>query len=76
MNQERRKKVQAIIDKLNDLKEEIDMLRYAEDDAFEKLPESLQFGKNGERMEEISANLSDAADNIEPVISDLEDAIN
>jgi len=61
MNNRRRNKIQAALDILEEAK-------FDEQEAFDNLPESFQYGEKGERMEEAMNYLDDA-------ISSLEEAV-
>ena len=65
MNNARRKEIQKVIMKIEDLVQDI---LSAEQEAFNNMPESLQESGNG-------MNSMDAQDNLEAVIDALEDAI-
>lgn len=74
MNNTRRKAIQNIMDKLEELMEEIEAIKDEEQDAYDNLPESLQNSERGEAMESAVYNLDDAAENVQLVIDALESA--
>lgn len=51
-----------------DLQTEIEEIKEEEQEAYDNLPESLQYGEKGEKM-------TDAVDNLDSAYSSLEDAI-
>lgn len=74
MNNTRRKAIQNIMDKLEELMEEIEAIRDEEQEAYDNLPESLQNSERGEVMDSAIYNLDDAAENVQLVIDALESA--
>ena len=74
MNNIRRKAIQEIMDKLEDLKCDIESLRDEEQEAFDNLPEGIQASERGEAMESAAYNLDEAYESIESVIESLEEA--
>lgn len=75
MNAQRRKAIDAITDKLLELKEELESLRDEEQECYDNLPESLQYSERGEAMEENVSDLDEACDELDTVISNLADLI-
>lgn len=74
MNNIRRKAIQEIMDKLEDLKCDIESLKDEEQEAFDNLPEGIQASERGEAMESAVYNLDEAYESIESVIESLEEA--
>lgn len=83
MNNERRKKIVGIIDRLNKVKEEINDLRSEvsslqdeEQDAYDNLPESMQDGDRGTAIQDAINELESAYEAImEDSMIDLDEAI-
>lgn len=75
MNAERRKRIGKVWDVIEDLKNELEYIKEEEDEALDNLPESLQYGERGERMQSAIDNLDYAISSIEDVISYLQDAM-
>ena len=73
MNAQRRKAIDAITDKLLELKEELESLR--DEECYDNLPESLQYSERGEAMEENVSDMDEACDELDTVISNLADVI-
>ena len=89
MNNERRKKIVGIIDRLNKVKEEINDLRCEvsslqdeEQEAYDNLPESMQDGERGtaiqDKIDELEsaygAIMDDSMIDLDEAISQLESA--
>lgn len=55
MNKQRRNRLQKVIDKLEELKEEVSSICEEEQEAYDNMPESLQDGERGSQMYETSA---------------------
>lgn len=68
MNAQRRKEIQKAIALIEEARTILDYVAEEEREAYDNLPESLQYSERGERMEEI-------ADSIESVCSELEDQV-
>ena len=76
MNEDRRKELKNIVDALVKLFYELDGLQSDESEAYDNLPESLQQTWKAEAMVETAENLSNACEELEQVLSYLEDAKN
>lgn len=74
MNNERRKRIDALLEKLSSISTDIDILLDEEQEAFDNLPESLQDGERGQKMTEAVDLLEDAKGALEDVITTLEGA--
>lgn len=74
MNKARRKKLQELLEQLVTIKDELDMVQEEEQEAFDNLPESLQYSERGQQMEQAIENMSSACDYLDDVISCIEGA--
>lgn len=74
MNNTRRKAIQAIMNKLEEIMEEIECIKDEEQEAFDNLPESIQTSERGEAMESAVYNLDEAWENAQLVLDALESA--
>lgn len=74
MNAARRKRLAEIISDLETAHEALTALAEEERDAFASLPDSLQNGEKGQRMEEIADSLESAASDVETAKSYAEEA--
>lgn len=66
MNKQRRKALEEIIGKLEELKEEIEAIQEEEQEAYDNIPESLQdtdranhMYENIDALEEVASNIQD-----------------
>lgn len=75
MNNQRRKALEKIQDKLRDIYADIEMYRDEEQDAFDNLPESIQYSERGEKMEEAISQLDEAYDAIDTAVEAISEAI-
>lgn len=73
MNAKRRKRIENIISKLEDLSVEIEEVMNEEQEAFDNLPESIQYSEMGENMEEYISSLDYAMNYVSDAISSLEE---
>lgn len=71
MNNNRRKRITDITDKVKDLLGELAAIEEEEREAFDNLPESFQYSEKGERMEEAADTLQTFIDNVESEIEEL-----
>ena len=76
MNNTRRKQIQVIIDKLLAIREDLDLIRDEEQEAFDNTPENLYGSERYERAEEAVDNLDEAYDAFDDIIDYLEEAQN
>lgn len=74
MNNARRKQIEKLTAQIEEIKETIESLRDEEQDAFDNLPESLQGGERGEKMESAIDALDYAADDLQECLDHLSDA--
>ena len=75
MNEERRKKLQQALEKLNDACAVVEEISGEEEEAFENLPEGLQKGEKGESLEAAKGYLDDAVTEIENAAANIQSAI-
>lgn len=75
MNKQRRKQIEGMIDKLDNIKEHISDILDDEQNAFDNMPESIQYSERGYNMKEAIDNLDDAIGNIIDAIDNLYEAI-
>lgn len=75
MNNTRRKSIQKIFDRLEELMQEIEALQEEEQDAYDNMPESLQEGERGQAMQEAADNLEYAASSVQEALDYLEEAM-
>jgi len=75
MNAANRKKLRAILDQLEDLKEELTEVLDDEEEKRDNTPDNLLGSEQYEKREEVCSNLSDATGTLEDVISSIEAAI-
>ena len=75
MNNTRRKRIDAVIAKLDEPSEELEALKEEEEEAYDNLPESLQESERGEVMQEAIDNLDEAVNNIADTIEYLQEAV-
>ena len=71
MNNKRRRRIDALLEKLGQLEGELSEIKEEEQEAFDNLPESIQASERGEAMQEALDNLEYATDNIEEIRDNL-----
>lgn len=75
MNNDRRARIQALIDKLEDIKEDIDFIKDEEQGYYDNMPESIQAGERGDKAQEAIDNLESTLDYLNDVTGFLEEAL-
>ena len=75
MNARRRKELGRLNGEIEMIIADLEELRDQEQEAFDNLPESLQYSEKGEKMEEVINYLDDAIVSIEDTISNIQEAI-
>lgn len=75
MNAKRRKELEKISALIEDAKSQLEALKDEEQEAFDNMPESLQYSEKGERMEEIISYLDDSFSELESAIENITSAI-
>lgn len=75
MNKQRRNRLQKVIDKLEELKQEVSSICEEEQEAYDNMPESLQDGERGSQMYENISNLEDRESDFEELIEYLQEVI-
>lgn len=74
MNKDRRKEIQNIIDKIEDLKEEIENVMNDEQEYIDNMPENLQGSEKCEAAESAVYNMESAYDYLTEACEALETA--
>ena len=75
MNKDRRARIQALINKLEDIREDIDFIKDEEQEYYDNMPENFQMGEKGDKAQEAIDNLNYAYSSIEEVVEYLEEAL-
>ena len=75
MNKARRKAIEEIIDQLGTLKEQIECISEEEQEAYDNLPESIQYAERGEAMSDTISDIDSAIGDLESIIDTLQDII-
>ena len=71
MNNERRKVINKMIDKLEEVRSELDSCMDLEQEEYDNMPEGLQESERGDRMQENVDNLYGVIDSIDDLIGIL-----
>ena len=75
MNKQRRKRIEAVLNELADLRSRIEEIHGEEQDAFDALPEGLQQSERRVAAEEAVSYLEDALTGFDEVESALNEAL-
>lgn len=75
MNKTRRKVIEEVIDQLGTLKEQIESVGEEENEAYDNLPEGIQYSERGEAMSDNASDLEQAASDLDDIMSTLQDII-
>jgi len=76
MNKERRARITALVAKLQEAHEELELIRDEEQEAFDNLHENFQAGETGEKMQESINTMDEAVSNLDDAITTLENMEN
>lgn len=76
MNNNQRKELQKIVDKIEDLRIEVEYIRDEEQDKIDNMPENLQGSERYYSMEEVVTYLNDGISELENAIENLNSVIN
>lgn len=74
MNNARRKQIADAIQKIEEAKTLLEIVRDEEQDAFDNMPEGLQAGERGQKMEEAISRVEDSISEIENAVEGLNEA--
>lgn len=67
VNKDRRARLEALLAPLSEIKDQLQLIADEEQEAYDNLPESLQSGEKGEKMEENASKMTDAVDHLEEI---------
>lgn len=76
MNKQRRKQLDEILARLQECMADLEYIKDDEQEAFDNLPESIQYSEKGEIMEEYVSDIEYVISDLDTCISNLEDIIN
>ena len=76
MNKNRRKRLEKVLNTLQDAMSELEYIKDEEQEAYDNLPESLQESEKGETMQEYVDDIDYVISDLDSVMSSLEDIIN
>lgn len=76
MNKDRRKRLEKIVATLQDAMAELEYIKDEEQEAFDNLPESLQYSEKGETMEEYVDDIDSVISDLDSLIESIEDIVN
>ena len=75
MNKERRKSIERIVDKLNEIQADLTSIRGDEEEAYDNLPEGIQSSERGDSMQEAIEAMDDADGSLKEAIDYLMEII-
>lgn len=76
MNKERRKRLDEVINQLEELQAEVASIGEEEREAYDNLPESIQYSERGEQMSENADDLDGLDGDFESLLDTLRDIQN
>jgi uncharacterized coiled-coil protein SlyX len=71
MNKGQRKQISALIDKLDEIRTEMEQLGEDEQEKFDNMPEGIQDSERGDKMQEAADMLAEQSSAIEDIQSTL-----
>lgn len=75
MNNDRRKRLTALLEELSGLRSTLEQIQSEEQDAYDNMPEGLQQSEHGEKAEQACSYLDDAMTAFDEIESALYDAM-
>lgn len=75
MNKDRRKSIERIVDKINEIKADLTGVRNDEEEAYDNLPEGIQSSERGDSMQEAIEAMDDADGALQDAVDYLEEII-
>lgn len=75
MNKARRKELESIVSIIESAAESLEYTISDEEDAYDRLPESIQESQRGDEMEENVSDLNDALSSLEEAVEIINDVI-
>lgn len=75
MNKQRRKKIEALISKLDEIMSDLNCLYEEEQEAYDNMPDGLQESERGETIGENIDGMEQASSDIEDAISILQEIV-
>jgi methyl-accepting chemotaxis protein len=67
--------LQDIINQLEQQREMLESVSEEEQEAFDNMPESIQYSEKGEAIQENASDIEQAASDLEDIISNLQDIL-
>lgn len=74
MNKQRRLQLTSLQHRIDEIKEDIENIMMEEQEYFDNMPESLQGSEKGTKSEEAISAMENAIDELDSVMSHLEEA--
>lgn len=74
MNKLRRSQIAKLINKIEEVKSELETIRDDEQDYFDNMPENLQYSVRGEAAEEAVDLMDEAIDSLDEIVDNLNEA--
>ena len=75
MNAARRKEIQAVMERLDEVATEIRRIGDDEREYYDNMPESIQSGEKGERADETASRLEEIADACDEQYNELNEVL-
>jgi prefoldin subunit 5 len=75
MNAKRRKELEKVIALIEEARNQLETLKDEEQEAFDNMPEGLQYSEKGERMETAISFMDDSFNELESAIENINSAI-
>lgn len=76
MNKQRRKQLEDIQNNLQNIMSELEILKDEEQEYFDNMPDSLQYGEKGDKAQEAVDAIEGAINGIDEVLESINNAIN
>jgi hypothetical protein len=74
MNKERRKRLDGLVSRVEELKTEFESIKDEEQEAYDNLPPGIQEGDSGEKMQTALSALEDIDTSLQEVLDKIKEA--
>ena len=75
MNKQNRKDIEKLIEKLDEVKTDLEFMQEDEESKYDNLPEGIQDSERGDAMQEAIENIESAVGSIEEAIDSLQEIV-
>ena len=75
MNNIRRKALDKLVSRIQDIRDELESIKYEEEECYENIPEGLKESERAEASQEAASSMECAIDYLDSALDEIESAI-